>query len=392
MYNQTKYLLQRSEDLYTTDPKLRTLFPHCANLYEYKKQPWITYQQIYEVNLEYRLKELRKYQENPELLTSFNSTHQTSYTTDIIKALAWTPFIIYSTRETLESLSTHNESTTSILSDITYSSTKSQSDESESYFPLGQPNTPINPTIQQHTENLLPNEIISRIPNNRTTTSTTTPTTTLPHRHPERISTVNKHNNNKRHFHNKHNNFQYLQHAHNRNPLTTSILYQPPPPPISHTPLPPPTPHQSQTIQSMSQYRKLIPQLILQKHNEIISQQYNPHPTPDTFSMDNIHTLPTPQVPSINEILQNSTSQPTQNILFQQPLHQQAALTIRPNIPNSQDDFYHAMMEISKIMTHAQQQPYHTLSPVHITTQPTTNTNNYHQSKKHKIHHSTSTL
>jgi hypothetical protein len=62
MNNQTKYLLQRSEDFYTTDTKLITLFPHCTNLYEYKKQPWITYQQIYEVNLEYRLKELRKYQ------------------------------------------------------------------------------------------------------------------------------------------------------------------------------------------------------------------------------------------------------------------------------------------------------------------------------------------
>jgi hypothetical protein len=62
------------------------------------------------VNLEYRLKELRKYQENPELLDNFNSIHQTFYTNDIIKTLAWTPFIIYSTRETLESISSYNES------------------------------------------------------------------------------------------------------------------------------------------------------------------------------------------------------------------------------------------------------------------------------------------
>ena len=118
----------------------------------------------------------------------------------------------------------------------------------------------------------------------------------------------------------------------------------------------------------------------MQKHNEIISQQYNTQPIPDKYTIDNITTLQTPQVPSINEILQTTASQ---------PFHLQNSQIIPPNIPNSQDDFYQAIMEISKNITLAQQQTHHTQSAFHITTQPTINTNQYHQHKKHKTHYNT---
>ena len=95
MESYIKHKLQTSEDLYTNNPTLHTLFPQCAKPSDYKSKPWITFQQIFEINVTYRKKIRDKFADHPDLLAEFNTKHQTTYTIDIITALIWTPFLIF---------------------------------------------------------------------------------------------------------------------------------------------------------------------------------------------------------------------------------------------------------------------------------------------------------
>ena len=417
MESYTKNSLVKSEDLYSTNHKLKSLFPDCAKPSEHKNKPWITFQQIFEINLEYRLNIYRKYQQNPDLLSDFNFVHQTTHTIEIIKILAWTPFPIYSTKETLVSLLTYNielprqqypddnqsnqsnqPRTTSqpeknFISPLYSEFSRSPFVESpfvdspQDDFPLGQPDTPLyqqsnftyeSPSTQQVLSPLIPrsiqkpNDIISEIPDNR-------PTLTSAPRAPSHI-TINSIRQQPR--------IQPYKHP-LQLPLPISLVKSPPPsppppppPPPLISPLIPPT---SQT--TITQFRKQLPHIILNRHNnsqvtttsqqfnnnkhaEIISQQYNRIPIPKNFTL-NLTQSPTPTltVPSIHEIQQSqhfSQSQSQHSFQIQPKASLQSQSTnIMPfnrTKHSKNDDLLDAFLEISDIMTY--NQSHHHLQPV----------------------------
>ena len=257
--SQNKILFE-SEALYSSNEILQRLFPECANpkKHQHMKQI-ITMQQIYEINLEYRIDTAKSFQ-TAETLRRFNLCHNLSLTTQQIMGYALSPYLIFSSEhnqlnllhrffapETTSPISTTSQHTLSDSSPdispqrdlapsfaLSTHSPYGQISDTDQYadFPCGQPTQAQSPTFstptqlpssiliqQQISHHLLPKQKLDQLCTTSTskiTSSISPPTNT----YTENASSI----------------------SYNSNFLNTAISHRhipiPPPPP----PLPPPPP------------------------------------------------------------------------------------------------------------------------------------------------------